>query len=656
MTRQVTAFRDFIIDINGWIIKKVFSKKSYESYARLSHGHPKFSFIGICLFYIVTYSFFVKIGYMVLKHYHKVHEHSVLEHIDIAGLLCGMLGINLSFLITRYVEEIHMEQNENMQKIIEQTNQEILGQLKSLRPLRSLSERMAVLDNIIQITKDSQKGSEKESHNSLYILDYGASYGHLQSFNTNLILREGKNGKKINTWHEYSNLHKEYLKMESDCFDKLLSLKGGTVNIALLRAKTDAYQIDKYEKLLKKAILDKKDRIIFPYFENDHNQFPIEVQNFIDKGAEVYTLPLANSEVVEYNKSKDKEKNQKKLKKRLIDKICDDNQKNIEDILKTFDESEYPPKRLVNTIAFLDYIPFQFFLTASNTSLNQKCLLIFINKEYDSRTVSYESDSPELIETLKTIYSTLAKNFLFKENERKKFLRIFNCNAISPCFVMKKIENSDKHVGENSPLAYFPDFVAYTDIKGLFSDFKIEATNVMFDVHAISGMNTEHGTYILIGLFKNKISEALKNLKNDGNDYFRCFTFSRDDIRDKDEIIKIAKYDKNKNLIKDENLWEQCERDPNNEYALIAKFEINGSTYIICGGLRSYGTVIIGRYIKENWAYIVDNVIGEGNLESKAFAVIFNIPIPLGKENIEDAYDLVSEGINVSSKFFLTAG
>jgi len=625
---------NWVLSFTTWIVEKWFTPHTIALYKRINRDHPKISTVGISLLYILIIVILFKILYTILKYYQIFPEVSEIEHIDMAALLCAILSIVIAFLITIYVEENHTEQTESLKdgsrlireatdRIKEITN-DMWGILLSLEPQKCLSQRLDVLEDIIQMTWDSQQNIDPELHNRMYILNYNVSYGHLQAYNASITIEEERHIPATpDTWMKYHDVFSMFHIRQSKIFNRLLTLNKESVNIAVLRTKVNNFknQADKYERLLNKVLIENEEHKAYGYFECSTEPFDV-IHNSDGKG-DIYTMPISQGDVERIGRIGNKNEQQKVVKAKLIEELCRYNKERIEALSDA---------GVIEKIAYLDYVPFQFFMSVPknrNKSSKQKCLLVFTNilslEKHPTHTVSFVSENELLIQTLTDIHSTLTNNYENKEGEKQKLMELFSCLDAEPTFVLTKIYDKKN---EKTDLAYLSDFAACSDLKELFSGYQIENAPIRFnDDLTIQKIGRENKTFIVIGLFGNSISEGLRFIEGKNKS---CFTFSRiikeghgKPIEYIDETIGI---NINRGTISTDGIrWKEFPRKEGKELAILAKVKVGGSTVIICGGLSGYGTGIIGRYIRENMGTIAER-IGNENLKSESLVIIFSMP------------------------------
>jgi len=614
---------NLVLRFAQWMAKWLFTKKTAGLFKKINEQHPKLSTWCIILTFLLSGIIVFKVIYIYKRHTNQWSELPEAEHIDIAGLLCAVLIFVVACLITMYVEEQRQKQSELLQFTADNT----LGLLMSLQPQRTLSERMKALEHIISITKSSELKPNPALRNKLYILNYNAGYGQVQSYNMNVTLIDEPSSTKPKSWRNYHNeFFEKYKRMQDSLFDSLLDLDQKSVNIALLRTKYTDFtnQSDKFERLLNKVLRGNTHHKVYGYSRSSNERF--DALDDTTFAGDIYALPLNDDQQKNFKKLDSEGRGQPYLKDLLIDKICKENIRRINDLKQ---------QGIADNIAFLDYVPFQFFLTTPDKpdlESQQECLLIFTNvlgtEAQPTHTVSFVSRNKYLIHTLKDIYTTLTTNYQDKESGRQQLMDLFSCHDTQPIFVLKKI--SELNHEEKTDLAYHADYTAYSDIKEAFDRHEISVQPILFDDEFTLGeTDNRGGTYIVIGLFGNGLADKLSN--NLSGDPDIGFKFDRKPIKGPGKGFDFEKIvvDFKQMLGEDGSVsryTEEVKREEGEELALFAKIFVNESTFIICGGLSGYGTGNIGRYIAKNIEHITKR-LKPMDINRKSFAVIFTMPM-----------------------------
>ncbi len=647
---------NWILRLTRWILNKWFTGGPIDLYTRMTRRHPKITTIGLGLLYLLIIVILFKITYTILKYNCLFNPVAEIEHIDMAGQLCAILSIIIAFLITIYVEENHDKQTESLQdgsrSIKESTDKigdvtkQVWEILAYLTPKKSLSERLDEIDKIIDITSRSQQNSDPDSQNELYILHYNASYGNLQSYNASVTLGdESYNHDRPCSWIQYHEIFTHFNKRQTASFQKLLQLKKASINIALLRTKISNFknQEDKFEKLLRTVLIENKEQKVYSYFKSD--LCDCDILKNSDGTGYIYAVPLSQREHQKFDGFSDEDERQSKIKDKLILELCNSNKEKIEALYDA---------EVVNKIAYLDYVPFEFYITTPrnrNKSFNERCLVLFTNLLHPTHTVSFVSENEVLIDTLKDIHSTLTGDYGDKEGKKQMLMELFSCVDTEPIFVLTKVHDKKNIRNEKTDLAYLSDYAAYTDLKALFSDYQIINKLQFNDQLSVNKIKNQNKTFVVIGLFGNHLAEQLRFVPGKNNS---CFTFNRcKEKRRKGGPIeyiheRIGIQDMENGMSTNENQGNLFRRNEQTELALLAKIKVGKSTVIICGGLTGYGTGIIGRYVSQNISKITE-VVKKGNLNSESFAIVFTMPLYGKKENEYDSK--VIDGITMKGIF-----
>lgn len=591
-------------------ISKKMSPNTLKIFERLESEHPNIFRISLDLIFLLAVTVLIKLIYIIQKYsipffsdklhleFEDIHIEEI-EHIDLAGVICGILGIIIAFLITLYVEKDHQEESKELKNAtdyIQLTAEKILQRFTSFVTVIDFSERLKVLEEIIKITEDSNKKEGNSNH--LYVLNYNASYGHVQCYNTSITLSDsiGKTLPFDNYESYHHNLLKHFRNRHDDIFRNLKKVKTEYLHFALLKTNVDTlfHNEDRYKNLLTKVFKNKKVKI-HAYKKSSQAEFKYE--DIQDKD-DVFTLPFDN----DFGTLTDSEK-----EKIFVEKLVKNNADRLKELID----------KNVN-ICYLDYVPFQFFVTSPKKIevgvSRQLCLIIFTNilsvQNNNSKTISFKSESPELIQNLIDIHESFSSKYTREMNEKEKFAKLFNVNENKVNFVIKRIPDESKDRKEHDFLAYLSDIDCYSDLKEMFGS-KGLALDLLYDDDLMKQNNildNNKKTYVVIGLFENQVTDSINNASNESGIFGikRYFKIWRDEFAQPDnsgfkiEDISIAELNNDGKPI-DEKEWKVYQKNDDYEYGLIAKINLaNQNTIIICGGLTSYGTKIMGNFLKNN--------------------------------------------------------
>jgi hypothetical protein len=140
--------------------------------------------------------------------------------------------------------------------------------------------------------------------------------------------------------------------------------------------------------------------------------------------------------------------------------------------------------------------------------------------------------------------------------------------------------------------------------------------------------NSNVNTFIIIGLFSNRMLMNKLNLINESTRLFKIDIFRKNG--EVMQRIRLANQ-MNPEAYNDENLLQRSKSQKSTvkdfDYALIAKMKYNHKTIIILGGMGEIGTVGVGRWFRRNYQEI-ESWIDQSNqkqLQGNCFSAIIQV-------------------------------
>lgn len=636
---------NFTPNQNSWLKGTTLDllKKMRKDHKLLFYSFYLFLLLGLLSFatkIFVTIDRYFTHYFSITQKPYKNSFYPEIEHIDIGGIFIGIAALLCGIMIAIVVEEINTndkevikqknESIENAANEIQKTTDKILQKFTSFLTVKNFPERLDILEEIISETEAS---SQNEFPNHLYCFNYNTSYGYLQSFNANILSESKKSDKDINyssiEFHE--NVHKLYKDRHQGLFRRILNICSENIHLAILKTKNDSNGDDKYRKLLEKVFFKNNYIKVHEYYKYGQESINLEQLN-PNKDLEIFVLP-SDTPIIAGESETNK-------KKKLIDKILKYNNNNLTLLQGRSIE-----------VSYLDYLPFQFFITAPEKmtrNSKQIALIIFTNilgeGDTPSNTIAFKTENPQLIQNLIEIYESLVRKSRKEYSRKFKFNSLFNSEDSEIQFVLKRIPDTLKERKEHDYLAYLSDIDCYSDLRELFSTQGI-SIDLQYDDIILNQLKSStyeaSKTYIVIGLFENQITQFINEIENE-NVFLgikRFFKIYRSNFIENEgyltEDIKIAQTAIDGSPI-DEDQWSLYEKTDNVEYGLITKIRHNNQNIIIIGGLTSFGTRKIGEYIKNEWEKIIELKDKNGlQVNNNSFAILFKIPINQYFTNID---------------------
>lgn len=569
--------------------------------------------IGLLLFLLKLYVTFDRYFLHIWEATSKAHKHdfySEIEHIDIVGIFIGLAGIFFAVVIAIVIEEIKAFENEQLNARINELNKATSSTQKVARTILSKYTALEIklslnqqIDSVLDIIKLS-----KDTGNDLFILNFSANPGHIQSHNFKTVIEEGRklytneklqklNPDKI-TIYDYHHWYRAIRgKKDSinEAIRELARRKNNKIRIAILNSSSspDKPKANKYKRLLSRIF---KEETILPYYKLDG------VSSFPDFGDlpshDIFTLP---ERIKENSEDNDRRNN---LREIFVDYLLTRNLTEIESLTQAG-----------AVIEFLDHVPFRFFASippeGSETDATvQKCLIEFTNihsigKPYG--TIAFESQNPQIIQSLKNVFLNLTNHKSTSPPEAHDpnliaFRKLFHLGK-EVSFIIK---SKDHSFPDEDAITYNPQ-VDISCAEG-FKKMIWDQDKDNLDIYPITlnpqsavvevQKDTSERTFFCIGLFNNELTEwfSSDNFEN------RLFTMGHSN---EPEAAKRQKFLK----IKNHNGFKPVPSPtgPEDDFGLMFKITLAKNTIIIVGGATAIGTKQLGSFVINHWHQIYES-------------------------------------------------
>lgn len=536
-------------------------------------------------------------------------EHSMiyelLLHIDVGGILTGILGIIVALLIAIVVEDGNKEHEDELAKTIDKIGNgiekdlkvkmlEILNSNSTLVPKNSLPERIDSFNKIIKLAIENKDDSE------IYSINYSGDFGFLRTHNLDVILQnQSKKYEKLSDIKEkdlfymYDDIKQKNETVKESLKELLKTFNGIYENLHF--ATMSLNPINKnftstFELFLNK-VLDGAEIHIYDSLKNEYFETNIDLLN---RDNTVHYF-FAKSQLTKFDKNKSDKQN-------IVDYLHNNSVEKV-------NHSGFPPENIIQ----LERIPFQFVVCKSKSGKTpSKALISFTNVDAlgdNGGMFGFESSDSKIIASLVAIFKNYEKGQLARNEKNNpkissflKFQSIFetkNKNEIKTIIKYKEIKENTKEFYQGVPKS---DIIASGNLSEIFR----ENTNIYpIPIYQLKEKPEEicnpklNNVYLVIGLFSSEnrpqtIAEWLSSSKNS-----------------KFELIRNSPMHNNKNTIiltdNEGNKFDYSEiwtENENQDYGMLAKIKKENSIYFVCGGINHFGTEKMSEYFKNHWQLI----------------------------------------------------
>lgn len=589
--------------------------------------------------------------------HHFLGEHHpiivAIEHIDVAGLFNGLLGILAAIMIARIVEDENKKEKEELkakikgiddatkdvQKYTEEirsstqninslTNKldeningvksstdninesakrlqeqidEIINRFTALKPCNTFLSRIYEINRILDVF-------EKEPNNILYVMNFSADLGNLRSQNLG-ILKEDLSTQRFErgAQQELTDNYNKFNRKTRELTNKLLTAcetRSNQVNLAFLdMSRENKERKSSYERYLSRAL--ENATIVRVRSESDEN-----LQKLIsdsDIARRVTYLDFDSTSM---------RQDQGGLEDVFYRNILNSNKESLDKLSNT--------KANVQSV---ERIPFQFFVTKPQTGLgndqNQSCLITFSNLETFGEHIgvfAFQSSDQRVIDNLEAIYTSY-KNQARKEHANaalwQNFKSMFDLSSDRVLKTIVKFKPIVERVVEYNNAVSLSDLLAARHIEHMFLKEKVYLPELDYnskekDNKTLPGEFNYYyfhsGTYFAIGLFgEGQDPETLA-------EYIVRQRFSN-----KNDILALVRRkapdERNELTLRAEKFFGGWKHEAPKDHAIIAKLNVkffdSEVTVFIVGGVNHFGTEIIADYFCKNWLDLYKRSQGE---------------------------------------------
>lgn len=548
------------------------------------------------------------------------------EHVDYTGLTIGIIGIFVGLITVIYVEKQNEKSDTRVNDALNKLDtasrgiQENVTTLKTvtrvihknITNLSELTRITKIFEKVIEIIKDSDSKS-----NDLYVLTHLTDFGNFLVRNVAILTRETQNKaddyKKMSQLKFFDSYMRDFLTLKQR-FNKEMEdyvIKNKKVSIAVLRnEKLKPDEPDKLKPFLVERIM--KGKIVKLINKNSTEE--IKYENYNSEDIFIHN-PVDNIDSSKYFKPEDiLIKDVLKSDCDFIDSLCSrsNNQLNIET---------------------LDYVPFQFFLSApkdTDVDYGWFAIIIFTNYYslgYENSVVSFNSQNPTLCKGLRIMFEKLVKAQENKDKNPIPLKRLFT-GASEINIALKNVYIDDetvvKQIGFNS-VTPVPDILAKDHLLILLRDSDIKyspaATYVRKDsdeLEDIMGNVNNKKTYLSVGVFHNPLTHALSIIEpNDGNPLFKLLQRSTPGEKNKIQIAVGGTVNDPKFQIYEE-VFDDTAVD-SQDYAFFCKLKMKEKWIFVGGGINYFGSRYLDECIREGATKIAQQIV------TKSFIAFFEV-------------------------------
>lgn len=531
--------------------------------------------------------------------------HSILEHFDVTGVLVGMIGILVGFLIFIVVEKKNDQKTEEVQeklRTLDEVTRTIGKYLTEVRQHKNTYERLNEILDVI--------GHAKQKSNELYVLTYAPIYGQTIMANLNVISENFKNPLGDISQKDFIAQYIRPFKDKRDQIQNALleySKNGGAdLKLCLLKHNWVTNNEPRFSQFVEGKILSKRSIVVLN--ENEHDPVRLKIPSIEKQDGKRGTFILVSNQ-----------SDIKDPKREFVERIVAADKSFLEILQEKGASTEY-----------LDYIPFQFFISAPKEPAGDYyCIVIFTNY-YDlgqnQGVVSFSSKNSELGIGLKSMFKGLIESQHVTDRNPTSIRKLLYIPK-APIIQIMLTEFSEPVSGLRSSdgLTSTADSEAKDQLKHILRDeeiYYIRDTRFIDSLSDPALFENEEEPIFSIGLFHNLLARDIfgkKDYRDDdrGGLLFRLQRNGNDDNNKKIEIGSRGKYFSLESL------------EDGNDYALFSKIKMKGKWFFLFGGITSAGTKQIRNCLTEkNSSQILEYTGG------REFAAIFKI----GKEDCRLVY------------------
>jgi hypothetical protein len=599
-------------------INKLF--ENYDTVRPTGGPHPRLMLI---LYLLIDLMILLIVVRYVFYFFHKEFEHDALyvliEHIDVAGLINGLLGIGLAIIIALVVYD--QDKNErspliestiaikestaNIDDITKNLQDNVkysLNNLTALKPINTFDERLNAFEEIL---------SKAEKDNDLYIMNYSADFGFLRTNNLRILLDDinFESDSQKNVLDALYNSHQKFGDKIVSLKSKLLRLcdtKRSKARIAFLdNSSVNILRKSHYERYIERA-LDYSTIVSWAKIKERDPKTINELYNVLPENVN------ANDEVVYIDFNTD-EKNDDAVKSEFIKELIIVNERNIKEF-----------KNLPHFgVKAVDRVPFQFMMTKPSSGKsdisNQSCLIIFSNIDAigeNAGVFAFQSGDERVIENLRLIYVTYEKQQSERNvsQERQRWIKFndfFELERDKAVYTVLKCKALEEKKPEMIFGVSLSDIEASIKINSLFQSMEEKLPIAKYHTKDFvqekasddfSNFTFEKAVYFSVGLFGEHnypltLSEYIGNHFSNNHVKF----VRRESINDKNKII-----------INGEEFQGIWETDNSVDMGVITKTSTtikgNAVTVFIIGGINHYGTEKLSEGLYNFWEVLYDYV------------------------------------------------
>lgn len=581
--------------------------------------HPRLMFVLYGIIFLLILLSIARAIFYINRYWFTEHSpfYVLIEHIDIAGLFNGLLGVGLAIIIALIVYNDDKKERDNLNAVaknLDKNVQFILTNYTALRLVNSFDDRLKAFEEILKIA------SKDKNDNEFYMMNYSADFGFLRS--NNLGILRSNLAKKGNVATNISHKHREYVKHISDLRKKLLDLCGKdpqSVHLSFLDPSFNNKESKtRYQRYIERA-LDYAAVISWK-----HSLQALVDKSQLDKLLEKIDQ-IHNVIYVNYQHDGDTENiTDPKIKQDFINLLIRENKRNIDEFIQI-------PEFKIDLI---DRIPFQFIMTKpkegdGNVS-NQSCLITFSNIDAigeNAGVYAFQSSHGPVINNLATIYATYKgqqedRNCSPELIRWKEFNDFFDLQPDRKVYTVLKFKPLVEETTELHNGVSLADLLASSEVEKMFLHFheKIAVEQMPkleyhshkddsgnFSIGSFNEFHFENATYFAIGLFgsgTNPLTLSEYIIEKFGNEFLK--TARKIPTSTDPEIESNVLY------VNGTPYTEIWKLGGSKDTGIIAKLRLTlqkqDVTVFIVGGINHYGTEIITKYFNANWQAIAKQV------------------------------------------------
>ncbi|KAA9346320.1 hypothetical protein [Larkinella humicola] len=603
-------------------IRKILNDLDNVKNDNISHPRVMFALYSIVdlIFFLTTARIIFYFDHHLLHKYDKDPFYTLVEHIDAAGILNGILGVGIACIIALIIYKDDLTEREKLKNVttdLQDKVQYLLTNYTALRLVNTFDGRLESFEHILKIQQDNIKTNE------FYMMNYSADFGYLRCNNLDILLSSIKEEKDFAS--EMFGAHENYKKEIIDLRQKLIELcrkNPNSTNISFLDTSSENSQEGKsrYHRYLSR-VFDYATIIPWKRIKNIQTRKELDtllINDQVTNRMVTYIYFELSSEMQNISK--------KIVKERFIKFLIQKNNENIEEFNRI-------PGFSVDRI---DRIPFQFIVSkpkiGPGSVKNQSCLITFSNIDAigeNSGVYAFQSSDSDVINNLAAIYNTYKNQQLTRNNSEEftnwiTFIKLFDLNEDSEVYTVLKFKPIDEKEIELHHGVALSDLLAFSEIEKLFLNFHDKLAIEQMPLLKYHSRKDESGRitsndfglfsfrraiYFAIGLFGSAKSESTLA-------EYICNNFSNGIINLQRKPLEGNEAEKNTLIIKNlgtfESIWKFNKPE---DIGMIAKLQvhINGgnSTFFILGGLNHYGTEKIANYLRDNWLSIAKETEGK---------------------------------------------